>query len=256
MTESLAAMKALLNIKVESEVEIEEEVGVRIGKEREAEGKEEKEDETEENEEIGESEDSEESEEDDIVDEEEEEEKSYPIHKNSINRMHKKASDIGPGSTVESITHININTQNVRERIHELESNSKFKMNSKLKLKLKSKLNSNSKGIHIKNNNGGRNWTLDRFENGEQSMGRSEDHIIIVTRDHLKVNTNRTDKNVLKNTQIHDKSLISMKNKTIFAECSSHLEACSDGMIRLKALIDTDEVNLTLVVHEPEIWRK
>ena len=38
--------------------------------------------------------------------------------------------------------------------------------------------------------------------------------------------------------------------------CGAYLKTCSSGVIRLKGLIVKDLLNLSLVVHEPEIWRR
>ena len=39
-------------------------------------------------------------------------------------------------------------------------------------------------------------------------------------------------------------------------KCGAYLKACSSSVIRLKGLIVKDLLNLSLVVHEPEIWRR
>ena len=46
----------------------------------------------------------------------------------------------------------------------------------------------------------------------------------------------------------------SMKNK--IALCNAHVLASTAGIARLKALIEKDALHLSLVIHEPEIWRR
>ena len=43
---------------------------------------------------------------------------------------------------------------------------------------------------------------------------------------------------------------------TAVKSCNSHLVGCNTGIDRLKGLIVKDILNLGLVVHEPEIWRR
>ena len=45
-----------------------------------------------------------------------------------------------------------------------------------------------------------------------------------------------------------------MKNK--IALCNAHVLASTAGTARLKALIEKDALHLSLVIHEPEIWRR
>ena len=45
-----------------------------------------------------------------------------------------------------------------------------------------------------------------------------------------------------------------MKNK--IALCNAHVLASTAGIARLKALIEKDALHLSLVIHEPEIWRR
>jgi hypothetical protein len=48
--------------------------------------------------------------------------------------------------------------------------------------------------------------------------------------------------------------LLKFKEKIEF--CSVHLTACAKSVGRLKALVVKDLLNLSLVVHEPELWKR
>ena len=110
-----------------------------------------------------------------------------------------------------------------------------------------------------KNRNEDENEGGNGNKNGVQCAYRRADHIavLVTTRNKVKLNTtNNVIKNHFNQTIINNKSLISLNNNLKFTECSSHLKICSESMIKLKALIEIDVLNLSLVVHEPEIWRR
>jgi hypothetical protein len=119
----------------------------------------------------------------------------------------------------------------------------------------------NVESCQIKNKNEYRNENKSRIGNrsGVKCTDGKADHIavLVTTKNKLKLNTtNNVIKNHFNPTVVHDKSLISLNNNLKFIECSLHLKACSESMINLKALIEKDVLNLSLVVHEPEIWRR
>lgn len=182
---------------------------------------------------------------------------SRPLAAGSMNRTDEEASNIEQKSVAKLTRH---NIHNVQERIQALEVESKHK--SKFKLKLKTVLkendsvNRNKSGQHKWNGNSDININGNMNYYDGHKVDSEEIHIVIVPRAPVKVNTSHDVHNRFNPLIPHDKSLISIKNGMKFTECSSHLEACSAGMIRLRALISKDEVDLTLVIHEPEIWTR
>ena len=274
MRESLAAMKALLTVEEggggegegegEGEGGGEEEESIEI--DGEGEGEEENEDEEEAVErgreiEMKMEDDSDEEDDErkhkDEVDDGVAVEGSRPLPTDSINRTDEEASNMAQKSVAKLTRH---NIHNVQERIQALEVESKHK--SKFKLKLKTVLkendsvNRNKSGQHKWNGNSNINMNGNMNYYDGQKVDSEEIHIVIVPRAPVKVNTSHDVHNRSNPLIPHDKSLISIKNGMKFTECSSHLEACSAGMIRLRALISKDEVDLTLVIHEPEIWTR
>ena len=282
MAESLAAMRALLTVEGRGAgVGERGEGGEEEGREGEGEGEEEEEESIEiegENEDEEEAvktgreiemevdndsdEDDDECKDKDEVDKDKDEddmavEMSHPLTADSLNRTDEVASNmpLKAQKSVAKLTRHNIH--NVQERIQA----SKFESKSKFKLKLKTlrennTVNRNKSGHDKWNGNSNINIYGNMNYYDGQKADSKEIHIVIVPRAPIDVNNSHDVQNRFNPSITHDKSLISIKNRIKFTECSSHLEECSAGMMRLRALINKDEVNLTLVVHEPEIWTR
>ena len=277
MTESLAAMKVLLTVagggegvggeeggEGEGEGEGEDEESIEIEGENEDEDEEEAvetgreiemevEDNSDEDDDECKHKDKDDEDDDDVAVEE-----SHPLATDSMSSTDGNASNMPQRAlkSVAKLTRHNIHIAQERIKASEFETKSKFN----LKLKTVSRENNN---VHRNRSvqgkwNGNSNINLNGNENyyDDQKVDSEEIHIVIVPRAPITVNDNHDVQNHFNPSITHDKSLISTKNGMKFAECSSHLEACSAGMIRLRALISKDEVDLTLVVHEPEIWTR
>lgn len=257
MCESLAAMKILLTMKGEEEGEGEEEEEgegdvegrVESGRERMAEVDEERDegyDQDNDNQKVEESEVGE-SEIDDVA-----EGGLHPIYTDSSNRN--KNNEVPSDILFESIdigklTHHNLRNEHVHVPVH-VRACKKKEGIDEFKLKLES--------TQINDKNKNENEGGNENKNGVKCADRKADHtVILISRNKVKINaTNNIIKDHFNPTIIHEKSLISLNNSIKFTECSFHLKACSESMIRLKALIEKDVLNLSLVVHEPEIWRR
>lgn len=108
------------------------------------------------------------------------------------------------------------------------------------------------------------NYTLDSVKNNNsENKVRNELHEI-----HENNENNGNDENPAKSVKL----VYLTKHGLVYSEgftweledsfsskisaCGMHLGACEGSVARLKGLIERDTVNLSLVVHEPEIWRR
>ena len=269
--ESLAAMKTLLTIKGEGDGEVEEEGEIEGEGEEEGEGEGRErliEVNEERNEDDNEDRDDDENNNDEEVEQNVEnkfdgvaERGLHPINTDSRykNDSDKKLSDIllepiGVGK----LTHHNLRNLPGHVPVHVRACKKKEGIDG-LELNIEStQIKDNNK-----NENKDANENVNGSEDGIQCRDRNEDHIsiLITTTSRNKSKFYTTSNNITKRHNnptiiIYDKSLISLSNDIKFKECSFYLKACSESMTKLKALIEKDVLNLSLVVHEPEIWRR
>jgi hypothetical protein len=191
----------------------------------------------------------------------------HPIYTDSRNRNESRSNEMPPdillrpiGIGIGQLTHHNLRNVHAHENVHVRACKKKESIDG-LELKLEStQLNDKHKNkVANKNRNEDKIEGGNENKNGVKCIDRIEDHITVpvITKNKVKLNTtNNIIKNRFNPTITHDKLLISLNNNMKFTECSFHLKACSESMINLKALIEIDVLNLSLVVHEPEIWRR